>query len=267
MTDLPIEAHDNVPGRLGVTARFVDGRLLMDVTPTEATSHLGCVRTSVVAFAVDAVAGITLDTDPDMWTLTTDMTVRTLVRPAPERVTAAATVVRDGRRSGSCTVDLVDDRGDLFGFGAIGFARVPRRPDDPPKPTLAPELAPQVLGMLPTVTVPLREAAGIRVVDAAAGVVEIDVTAAVRNPAGTLQGAMVALVAESAAEELLGHRAGRPVVVTEIDLRYLAQAPVGPVRTSCRVLGDGTDAPVEVTLTDTTVGRITTVAHVRAVAR
>ena len=173
MTDLPIEAHDNVPGRLGVTARFIDGRLLMDVTPTEATSRLGCVRTSVVAFAVDAVAGITLDTDPGMWTLTTDMTVRTLARPAPERVTAAATVVRDGRRSGSCTVDLVDDRGDLFGFGAIGFARVPRRPDDPPKPTLAPELAPQVLGMLPTVTVPLREAAGIRVVDAAAGVATV----------------------------------------------------------------------------------------------
>ena len=80
-------------------------------------------------------------------------------------------------------------------------------------------------------------------VDAATGVVEVDVAPHVRNPAGTLQGAMVALVAESAAEELVGHRNG-PAVVTEIDVRYLAQAPVGPVRTSCRVLGDAADAPV-----------------------
>ncbi|UDY34855.1 PaaI family thioesterase [Dermatobacter hominis] len=264
MTDLPVEAQDNVPGRLGVTARFTDGRLLMDLEPAASTCHLGCVRTSVVSFVVDAVAGITLDTDPDMWTLTTDMTVRTLARPAPPRVTGTATVVRDGRRSGSCTVDLVDDRGELFGFGAIGFARVPRRPDDPPKPTLPPEAAPRVLGMLPTITVPLREAAGIRVLDAVAGVVEIDVAPHVRNPAGTLQGAMVALVAESAAEELVGHRTGRPVVVTELDVRYLAQAPVGPIRTSCRVLGDGVGAAVEVTMVDTSVGRVTTIVHARA---
>jgi acyl-coenzyme A thioesterase PaaI-like protein len=264
VTDLPVDAGDNVPGRLGVTARFVDGRLLIDLTPVAATTHLGCVRTSVVSFVVDAAAGITLDTDPDMWTLTTDMTVRTLARPAPARVTGAATIVRDGRRSGSCIVDLVDERDEPFGFGAIGFARVPRRPGDPPKPILPPERAPDVLGMLPTITEPLPDAAGVRIVDAAAGVVEIDVVPRVRNPAGTLQGAIVALVAECAVEELVAHRIGGPVVVTDLDLRYLAQAPVGPVRTSCRVLGDRADAPVEVTLVDTSVDRVTTVVHARA---
>ena len=264
MTDLPVDAQDNVPGRLGVAARFIDGRLLVDLAPVAATSRLGCVRASAVSFVVDAVAGISLDTDPDMWTLTTDMTVRTLARPAPALVTGTAAVVRDGRRSGSCTVDLVDDRGDRFGFGAVGFARVPRRPGDPPKPVLPPERAPDVLGLLPTITEPLRDAAGIRVVDAAAGVVEMDVAPNVRNPAGTLQGAMVALLAESAAEELVTHRTGVPVVVTDLDIRYLAQAPVGPVRTSCRVLGDGAAAAVEVTMVDTSVGRVTTVVHARA---
>lgn len=43
---------------------------------------------------------------------------------------------------------------------------------------------------------------------------------------------MVALVAESAAEDLIGSLAAKPVVVTELDIRYLAQANVGPVRTS-----------------------------------
>jgi acyl-coenzyme A thioesterase PaaI-like protein len=107
--------------------------------------------------------------------------------------------------------------------------------------------------------------AGVRVLDGPAGVVEIDVTPSVRNPAGTLQGAIVALVAECAAEELVGSRVGRPVVVTELDLRYLAQTPVGPVRTSCRTLGGDPDGPVEVVLTDVGQGRVTTVAHARAV--
>ena len=48
---------------------------------------------------------------------------------------------------------------------------------------------------------PLREEAGVEVLDASAGVVG-EVVPELLNPAGTLQGAMVALVAEAAAEEL-----------------------------------------------------------------
>ena len=49
---------------------------------------------------------------------------------------------------------------------------------------------------------PLREEAGIVVLDPSAGALEMQVTPEFRNPAGTLQGAMVALFAEAAAEEL-----------------------------------------------------------------
>jgi acyl-coenzyme A thioesterase PaaI-like protein len=87
----------------------------------------------------------------------------------------------------------------------------------------------------------------------------------VRNPAGTLQGAMVALLAESAAEDLVAARAGRPVVVTDLDLRYLAQAHEGPVRTSCRPLGSDACAPIEVRLIDTSNDRVTTLVYARAV--
>ena len=67
-------------------------------------------------------------------------------------------------------------------------------------------------------------------------------TEAVRNPNGTLQGGMVALLAESAAEDLLEARFGEPVVVTDLDIRYLARAEHGPVRTSCRLIGAGPEA-------------------------
>ena len=72
---------------------------------------------------------------------------------------------------------------------------------------------------LAPLTRPLREEAGIEVVDAAEGVVQIDVTPELRNPAGTLQGAMVALVAEAAAEDLVATRFESPAVVTDLDLR------------------------------------------------
>src|SRR5262249_47563550 len=112
---------------------------------------------------------------------------------------------------------------------------------------------------------PLREEANIEVIDAARGAVQVEVTPALRNPAGTLQGAMVALLAEVAVEELAATRVGGPVVVTELDLRYLAQAPVGPVRTRCNVLGLAPDAPIEVELIDTSVDRVTTLVYARAV--
>jgi acyl-coenzyme A thioesterase PaaI-like protein len=112
----------------------------------------------------------------------------------------------------------------------------------------------------------LRDEAGIEVIDAAEGIVQVDVTPALRNPAGTLQGAMVALVAESAAEDLVTTRYGSPVVVTDLDLRYLGPATVGPVRTRTRLLGDGPDAPIEVELIDLSEDRITTLVYARTVA-
>jgi acyl-coenzyme A thioesterase PaaI-like protein len=74
---------------------------------------------------------------------------------------------------------------------------------------------------------------------------------------------MVALLAEAAAEDLVATRFESPVVVTDLDLRYLAQAPRGPVRTRARLLGTGPDTPVQVELTDPSADRLTTLAFAR----
>jgi acyl-coenzyme A thioesterase PaaI-like protein len=163
-------------------------------------------------------------------------------------------------------VHVVDDVGTEVAAGAIGFAHVPRKPGDPPKPMATPDSVAERFSDAVRLDSPLRDEAGIRVLDPAAGLVEITVTPEVCNPAGTLQGAMVALVAEAATEDLIGGRLGAPVVVTEIDLRYLGQSGVGPVRTRSRLLGDAPDAPVEVQLVDTATDRITTLAYTRAIA-
>ena len=115
-----------------------------------------------------------------------------------------------------------------------------------------------------TLARPLREEAGVEVIDAAAGIVQVEVTPDLRNPAGTLQGAMVALLAESAAEDLMATRFGSPFVVTGLDLRYLRKAQVGPVRTRSRLLGTGPDAPVQIELIDTSIDQITTLVYASA---
>jgi len=265
VTDLPGRAS-SVPARLGVSARFEEGALELDLVPQPETLHHGVVRASVLSFAIDAVSGVSVDGAADVWTFTTDMSVRMRpLLPAPASVTARNTVLRRGRRSVSCLVAVTTDQGEPVASGAVGFAHVPRKEGDPLKPSFIPEDAPRFLQGGGTLTRPVRDEAGIEVIDAAAGVVEMAVTPDVCNPAGTVQGAMVALLAEAAAEELLGARFGAPAVVVDLDLRYLAQAHVGPVRTRTTLLGEGAGDPVQVELIDQSADRLTTLVYVRAV--
>lgn len=263
MTDIPSQLH-SVPSRLGTSAHYEDGVFTMSLEPTAEVLHHGIVRASAVAFLIDALAGITLDQDGGAWTLTTDLSMRMRPVPAPARLLATNTIVRQGRRSATSTVDVVDDAGALVATAAIGFAKIPRKEGDPPKPTVSFEDAARIFQDRPTLDLPLRAAAGLRSIDAAAGVVEVDVTPALQNPAGTLQGAMVALVAECAVEDLATERSGHPHVVTDLDLRYLTKTAAGPVRSSCTVLGDDPSAPVEVLLTDLSLGQVTTHGFARA---
>ena len=253
----------SVPSRLGVAARFEDGQLILELRTQRETLHHGIVRASVLSFVIDVVAGIPLDRDPGVWTLTSDMSVRMRPVPAPERIDATSTILRQGRRSATSLVELRTDRGAPIATGAIGFVNIPRRATDPPKPNVPLGQIPAIFRHPGTLARPLREEAGIEVLDAAEGVVQVEVTPDLRNPAGTLQGAMVALFAEAAAEELASARFDVDAVVTELDLRYLAQTGEGPVQSVCTLLGDGPDAPIQVELSDRSSGRLTTLAYAR----
>ena len=71
-----------VPARLGTTASFDERGLVIHLTPRPEVLVHGIVRASVVAYAIDCVAGITLDGDEDTWTFTTDLSVR--LQPVPQ---------------------------------------------------------------------------------------------------------------------------------------------------------------------------------------
>jgi acyl-coenzyme A thioesterase PaaI-like protein len=263
MTDIP-SVEIAVPTRLGVTARVDDGVIGLELAPQPETLHHGIVRASVLSFVIDAAAGIQVDDDPDVWTLTSDMSVRMRPIPAPARITARNTILRRGRRSAVCKVDLTTDDGAPVATGGIGFVAITRKETEPAKPVVSPERAAEIFSGASSLTRPLRDEAGIEVLDAAQGVAQLEVTPQLRNPAGTLQGAMVALLAEAAAEDMISTRFESPVVVTDLDLRYLAPAQVGPVRTRSQLLGTTASAPVEIELVDTTTDRVTTLVYARA---
>lgn len=262
MTDLPVEA-DNLPGRLGATARLEGDELVLGLAPVPTVLRCGVVRASVLSYLVDCVAGIPLQRS-DAWTLTTDMSVRALAVPAPASISARFTMLRQGRRTASGRVALVDDRtGQVVGDGAIGFASVSPRPGDPPIPTRSARELVELFGSLPPVAEPLRDAAGIDVVDRPRGTVQVELAPRLLNPVGTLQGAMTALVGEVAAEECLSARSAEPVVVTDLDIRYLARTTAGPVRTSTQLLGEGADAAAIVELVDLSTDTIVALVHAR----
>jgi acyl-coenzyme A thioesterase PaaI-like protein len=255
----------SLPSRLGVTARFEDGQLILELRPQPEALHCGVVRASVLSFVIDVVAGVPLDQDASVWTLTSDMSVRMRSVRAPARIDATCRIVRQGRRSATCLVELRSETGAPVATGAIGFAKVPRKATDPPKPNVPLGQTPVIFRDAAALALPLRDEARIEVIDPAEGVVQVEVTPDLRNPAGTLQGAMVALLAEAAAEDLLTTRFGLPIVITDLDIRYLRKTEVGPVRSRSRLLGTGPDASVEVELIDTSSDQLTTLVYARGV--
>ena len=269
MTDIGVSdefAHDfawSVPSRLGTAAERRDGVMHGEVRSLPATLVHGALRVSAVVFLVDAVAGIAIDTDPDMWCFTSDLSVRLPAVVAPERILGRADVLRSGRRSATVAVPLTRPGGEDVGLGLVGFARVPRRDTDPPKPDIARVGLAEVWSRITPLDVPLREAAGVRVLDAASGEVELTLAPDLLNPAGALQGAMVALVAEVAAEELMTAALGAPQVVTDIDVRYLSQARQGPIRSRARHIGPPADGSVVVDLVDVTLDSLVTTVTLR----
>jgi acyl-coenzyme A thioesterase PaaI-like protein len=213
---------------------------------------------------IDVVAGIVVDDDPDVWTFTSDMSVRMRPLTAPNRIHTRTTILRRGNRSATAVVDLVSDQDEPVATGAIGFAKVRRRESDPPKPQASVDHIMTMFDGSNVLSQSLREEAGIRVLDPMQGAVEMELTPGLRNPAGTLQGAMVALLAEAAAEDLASSRFNIPAVVTDLDLRYLAQTGAGPMRTRGRLLGHAPDSPIQVELFDTSNDRLTTLVYARA---
>jgi acyl-coenzyme A thioesterase PaaI-like protein len=185
----------------------------------------GGVRPSLLATVADIVGGIPAcrATAPRL-ALTLDIAVRIVRQPGGERASVSARLLKVGRNTVAVAVDFAEPGGEPLALCHLTFVPSPR-PQDLAPPTLT--------GMRTqgSATVPLPELVGARV--PLPGVAEIDHRPYVVQGSGALQGGIVALLAELAAESL----DGGPVL--DLDTRYLSTVRIGPGRAEAtRVGGD-----------------------------
>ncbi|MHB1517922.1 MAG: hotdog fold thioesterase [Acidimicrobiales bacterium] len=94
----------------------------------------------------------------------------------------------------------------------------------------------------PGFDVPVTDGVGITISDPAGGVASVEVNEYVQNSIGALQGGVMALLAETAAEQAVASAVGgeAEVRITDLQMAYLALGRIGPIESRVTVLeGDG----------------------------
>jgi acyl-coenzyme A thioesterase PaaI-like protein len=247
-----IDSAETLAARIGIDGDWRDGVLeRMRLVPYPEIIHNGVVRISVLALVADMMGGFVADQHSHHdWVFTTDLSVRAPLLQVPPIILATGRAQRVGKGTIATEVHMHDDEGTLVAYSHTGFVRVGRRYGDDPKPDFEGAAERWAENRPARITSPLDVAAGLQIIDAAQGIVEVELRDELRNPAGAMQGAMVALVGEVAAETLAAHHLGAPQVVTDLDVRYLAMGRIGPVHSRAWFIGEPDHGTIHVELRD-----------------
>jgi uncharacterized protein (TIGR00369 family) len=255
----PPERH--VLRDFAVTSERVSPALTICSSPlvAEIAHASGRPRVGALAAIIDLAGAATAlsSVRPD-WIATADLAFTSGEPVSEGPIVVAAHLVRAGANVVVVRVDVGDGHGsdDIAamrpaGRGLMTFARIPgsasavsdrATPPSSPKQSMA----------LPTsgFALPLFEQLEIRVIDTARGVIEVDRTDYTRNSFGSLNGGVIAIAAEAAAEALVASR-GQAFEGVDISVNYLSQTRVGPARTTAGLVRlDSHHAVVEVQLVD-----------------
>jgi acyl-coenzyme A thioesterase PaaI-like protein len=225
------------------------------------------VRPATLMMLADVVVGMRHEARVEEWTFTTDYSWRLADRrrvAEGETITAVARELRIGRRLIVEAVDYLDESGALLASTQITFMRTPQRPGDDPKPDISGVRALMASAPEEPLEAPLVEAAGVEIVDAAAGTVHLEIGDRIRRPGGMVQGSIMTLLGEVAAETLAEHALGGPCIVTGLDVRYLLGGRTGPLVTRSSWVGPPERGTVAVDVIDTGRGdALTTTFYVQ----
>ena len=189
---------------------------------------------SDLVVTVDVLGGFLVGplVDPD-WMATADLSLHLGAPPAGDSVLVAAEALRLGRTSVVVSIELYD--GDVdgpgCGQGVLAFTRLPRRVENlhllRPEPGTRTEL-----GGAESVPGSVLRGLPVEVVDAASGHLSVPVEPWARNSFGAMNGGVVAAFAARAGVEMAVAEQGRPQVVTDVVVHYMAPATSGPLTTS-----------------------------------
>jgi uncharacterized protein (TIGR00369 family) len=235
----------------------------MQVVPEICTPGTDHVRVGTLVTLADCIAGplAARHTMPSL-SMTVDLTFVALRRPPADVVHARAWMPKAGRTTVFTETEFTDTAGERFALCFGTFVSSPRPWDVLPHDPISRVSRPTGT---PSTGEALVDRMGIR--ELAPGVAELRREPRVLNPGGTLQGGALAILAEVAAASAATGVHGAPMVVTDLDVRYLAGYRAGPgraVATPVAVGGDGAPTTVRVEIRDLGNGdRLGTVAIAR----
>jgi uncharacterized protein (TIGR00369 family) len=258
--ELPASADDDGPASMAGRAPVDDHQ----------RGPGGGLRTGGLLTSLDSLGGFTcgLAVLP-RWIVTTSLlaTVSELAHVGPLRL--RADVLRRGRNSVVCALDVVDEGAD---DRHVAAATLTCAVLDPDAMTLAFE-RPFVLPMPPTQTDPVPPEEFFCIEPGEGPVTRLRLEDQLRNPWGILHGGAVAMLADEAACRAAvaagPSTTGRHgAAATDVVLHYLRPARVGPLEARCTVLGTRAGrTPVRVAIHDVgaddrlvTLGSVTVLA-------
>jgi acyl-coenzyme A thioesterase PaaI-like protein len=250
---LHADARGHFIGSLGFRHDLDEGggaRGTVEMTPHLQVAGTPWPNVSALLTFADVLIGVLASrrTAPRI-SITSDLSVRVFAPfPADGRVEMVGRLVKTGR---SVSVGETECRsavgGELLARALGTFTASPRPVDE------APDGVPALPERFQTEPEPLSEPfpdrVGLQVLTP--GVAELALRLDLMNATESLQGGLVALLGEVAAQTGATDAAGRLHVVDHLDVRYLAAARVGPFRAVAEVeAGDGRRSDVRVEVRD-----------------
>jgi uncharacterized protein (TIGR00369 family) len=210
----------------------------------EICTDQGAMYVGVMATLVDILGGglSIMAVSPD-WSATSGLSIHTTGRATSGEVAATGSVIRTGRTMIVVSVDIYEVTGNsalkskAIGSAMIDFSRLPRRKD-----TLeividegaaeAFQFAVEGSGLIR----PYLDEVGMRVLNETAGVVELKMSDYIRNSFRSLQGGIVAILADVAGQHAARAATGKPLITSDLLIHFISQGKVGPFRTKAEVL-------------------------------
>lgn len=229
----------------------------------------GAVRAGALATLVDVIGGgLAATVAHPGWIATADLTLHVVAPATSGSVEARARVAHAGRTTVVIEVDLYDETGAEIGIATMSFAVLPRRDENPDITTSMTTGSSTMALSSSGLRNSLLDELEVRVIDAARGELEAPIGQWSLNSLGAMQGGAVATIVDAAAVAAARAASTEPLVVSDIQLTYLALARVGPIRTRVDVVGSRPGAvTLRVEMVDAGAeSRVTSVARVVATA-
>jgi len=210
----------------------------------EICTDQGSMHVGVIVMLVDILGGLLTARAvyPD-WFATANLFMHTTGRASSGIVAATGSVMRSGRTTVVIEVDIREETGNStrastsIGSAMMTFSRLPRREDtlefrvdEDSNESFHFSIDGSGLSRH------YLDQVGLHVIDEAAGAVELNMSDYIRNSLYSINGGMVATMADVAGQYAARKATGKPLLTTDLEVHYLEQGKVGPFRTKTMVL-------------------------------